>query len=310
MGWQAVVHAEDRERVAGIWCETVETGRTYETEYRLRRFDGSYRWFVARGIPVRGQDGKVRQWLGSSTDIDDLKRTEAALRRSNEELGQFAYAAAHDLQEPLRNISNSLGLIQRMHVDRFDRAAGKWIDFSVEGAQRMHDMVKDLLTYARAVDGSERLGNPVNATAAVQTALANLTTTINAAEAKIEIGPLPRVWVLEAHLVQIFQNLIANSVKYRQKHVQPEIRISAHHAGGEWRFSVADNGIGFDPQYAGKIFGVFKRLHQRNEYQGNGIGLAICARIVTHYGGRIWAESQTGRGATFHFTLPAQEPSA
>jgi PAS domain S-box-containing protein len=309
-GWQAVLHDEDQERVTGVWRKAVETGQVYETEYRLRRFDGSYRWFVARGVPVRGQDGEIRLWLGSSTDIDDLKRTEAALRRSNEELGQFAYAAAHDLQEPLRNISNSLGLVRRLQPDRLDPATAKWIDFSVEGAQRMHDMVKDLLTYSRAVDGADSPEIPVSANEAVQTALENLTTTIAAAEARIDVGPLPRVEVLETHLVQIFQNLIANSVKYRQKHVHPEVRISASRTGVDWQFSVADNGIGFEAQYSDKIFGVFKRLHQRNEYQGNGIGLAICARIVAHYGGRIWAESETGQGATFYFTLPAREAIA
>jgi PAS domain S-box-containing protein len=314
-GWQTVLHAEDRERVARVWQSAVESGQVYETEYRLRRFDGTHRWFVARGVPVRGPGGEIRQWLGSSTDIDDLKRTEAALRRSNEELGQFAYAAAHDLQEPLRNITNSLGLIQRLHADQVDPAAARWIDFSVEGAQRMHDMVKDLLTYSRAVDGPDSPGNPVNANEvnanqAVQTALANLTTTIAVAEARIDIGSLPCVPVLETHLVQIFQNLVANSVKYRQKNVRSEVRISATRNGVEWQFSVADNGIGFDPQYSDKIFRVFKRLHQRNEYQGNGIGLAICARIVSHYGGRIWAESVAGQGATFHFTLPAREETA
>jgi PAS domain S-box-containing protein len=309
-GWESVLHAEDRERVAAIWRHAVESGHVYETEYRLRRFDGSYRWFVARGIPVRGQDGAIRQWLGSSTDIDDLKRTEAALRRSNEELGQFAYAAAHDLQEPLRNISNALGLVRRAQSDRLDPAAAKWIDFSVEGAQRMHDMVEDLLSYSRAVDVADSPERPVSANEAVQTALTNLTTTIAAAEARIDVGPLPRVPVLETHLVQLFQNLIANSVKYRQKDVRPEVRISASRTGLEWQFSVADNGIGFDPQYSDKIFGVFKRLHQRNEYQGNGIGLAICARIVAHYGGRIWAESKAGLGATFYFTLPAREETA
>jgi light-regulated signal transduction histidine kinase (bacteriophytochrome) len=239
-----------------------------------------------------------------------LKRTEAALRRSNEELGQFAYAAAHDLQEPLRNISNALGLIRRAQSDRLEPAAAKWIDFSVEGAQRMHDMVKDLLSYSRAVDVADSPERPVSANEAVQTALTNLTTTIAAAEARIDVGPLPHVPVLETHLVQLFQNLIANSVKYRQKDVRPEVRISASRTGVEWRFSVADNGIGFDPQYSDKIFGVFKRLHQRNEYQGNGIGLAICARIVAHYGGRIWAESKAGLGATFYFTLPAREDTA
>src|SRR5262249_25683452 len=155
--------------------------------------------------------------------------------------GQFAYAAAHDLQEPLRNISNSLGFIRRLHRDRFDPAVVRWIDFSVEGAQRLHNMVKDLLNYSRAVDGLDSSVPPVDASAAVRTARANLTTTVAAAGATIDIGPLPHVPVSETHLVQIFQNLIANSVKYRQKDAPPEVFISAARMGVDWQFSVTDN---------------------------------------------------------------------
>jgi PAS domain S-box-containing protein len=305
-GWQRALHPEDRERVESVWRTAVQTGQPYETEYRLRRHDGTYRWFVARGVPICDDNGQIRQWLGSSTDIDDLKRTSAALRRSNEELQQFAYVAAHDLQEPLRNIANSVGFIKRFHLNNFDQTATKWVDFSVEGAQRMHDMIKDLLTYSRAVNGTPPPEEPVDANQAVQTALANLATAIAASGAKIEVGPLPPVRVLETHLVQIFQNLIANALKYRKENIRPEVRICASRNGAEVQFSVIDNGMGFDPQYSQRIFGVFKRLHHRNEYPGNGIGLAICTRITAHYGGRIWAESQTGQGAAFHFAFPTE----
>jgi len=309
-GWKAALHPDDRQRVESIWSNAVETGQPYETEYRLRRFDGSYHWFVARAIPTRNHNGHIRQWLGSSTDVDDLKRTGAALKRSNEELRQFAYVAAHDLQEPLRNISNSVGLVKRLYLSNLDGTAIKWIDFSVESALRMHEMVKDLLIYSRAVDTAELAEQPVSANEGVQAALANLSTAISASKAIIEVGALPRVLISETHLIQIFQNLIANALKYRKKDVRPEIRISASQHGLDWHFSVADNGIGFDPQYSEKIFGVFKRLHARNEYPGNGIGLAICTRIVSHYGGRIWADSQIGQGSVFHFSLPAQEEAA
>jgi PAS domain S-box-containing protein len=305
--WQVTLHPEDRERVQSVWRDAVQTGRPYETEYRLRRHDGSYRWFVARGVPICDDNGQIRQWLGSSTDVDDLKRTDAALRRSNEELQQFAYVAAHDLQEPLRNIANSVGFIKRFHLSNFDQTATKWVDFSVEGAQRMHDMIKDLLTYSRAVDGTEAPEQPVDANEAVETALANLARAITASGAHIEVGPLPHVQVLETHLVQIFQNLIANALKYRKKNVRPEVRISASRNGADLQFSVIDNGMGFHPEYSERIFGVFKRLHSRDEYPGNGIGLAICTRITAHYGGRIWAESQSGQGAAFHFAFPIHQ---
>ena len=309
-GWKAALHPEDRERVESIWKNAVETGQPYETEYRLRRFDGAYRWFVARAVPIRSRNGEIRQWLGSSTDVDDLKRTGAALKQSNEQLRQFAYVAAHDLQEPLRNISNSVGLMKRSYLGNLDQTAVKWLDFTVESAQRMHEMVKDLLTYSRAVDEAELPERPVSANEAVKAALTNLASAVTASKAIIHVDPLPPVLASETHLVQIFQNLIANALKYRKKDVRPEIRISACPNGSDSHFSVADNGIGFDPQYAEKIFGVFKRLHARSEYPGNGIGLAICTRIIAHYGGRIWAESKVGHGSVFHFSLAAEQEGA
>jgi light-regulated signal transduction histidine kinase (bacteriophytochrome) len=180
-------------------------------------------------------------------------------------------------------------------------------EYRVEGAERMFEMVKDLLRYARAVDDAEQPSNSVPANEAVSAALANLDDSVVAAGAKIEVASLPRVRVCENHLVQLFQNLLSNALKYRKSDVAPEIRVSALRDTIQWQFCVEDNGIGFNPEYSEKIFGVFKRLHQRNEYPGNGIGLAICARVVAHYGGRIWAESQSGQGAAFHFTLPAQQ---
>jgi light-regulated signal transduction histidine kinase (bacteriophytochrome) len=260
-----------------------------------------------RGIPVWRDNGKVQQWLGSSTDIHELKQTEDALRRSNEELRQFAYAAAHDLQEPLRNVSNSIGFLSSLYRERFDPQATKWIDWSIEGAQRMHQMVKDLLSYSRAVDGTDRPESTVSAEAAVRIAMANLAVAITGAGAQVDVGPLPMLRAYETHLVQVFQNVISNAIKYRKPDVPPRIRISAELRHSDWDFSVADNGIGFASEYSQKIFGVFKRLHTRSEYEGNGIGLAICARIVAHYGGRIWAESKPGEGAIFHFTFHAHE---
>ena len=269
---------------------------------RVRRFDGAYRWFVARGLPI-SVNGEFCQWLGSCTDINDLKRTERALRRSNEELRQFAYAAAHDLQEPLRDISNSLGMLKRQYEDKLDAEAIQWIDASTAGARRMHYMVKDLLSYSRAVDETVRVEEPVDVAKAIRVAMENLSSTMQTTGATVEIGPLPRLHMHETHLVQVFQNLISNSTKYRKADVPPVVKISAVSEGSDWQFSITDNGIGFDPVYAEKIFGVFKRLHHRAEYPGNGIGLAICARIIAHYGGRIWAESQPDKGSTFHFKV-------
>ncbi|MBV9081479.1 MAG: PAS domain S-box protein [Acidobacteriaceae bacterium] len=308
-GWLQVLHPDDHERVGATWAEALREGQSYELEYRLRRFDGSYRWFVARAIPLRNAEGQILEWFGSSTDIHELKRSQEALRRSNEELRQFAYAAAHDLQEPLRNISNSMGMLRRAYRQSTNEGAMHWVEISEEGAQRMHKMVKDLLTYSSIVDEDELPNALVDASEAVAKAIENLGSMVRESGAELIPGPLPRICGHEHHLIQLFQNLIGNSIKYRRPDVRPVVRIFAEHRADEWTFTVADNGIGFDRAYTDRIFKVFKRLHGRREYSGNGIGLAICARIVAHYGGRIWGDGVPGEGATFSFTLP-EKPSA
>jgi PAS domain S-box-containing protein len=306
-GWMAALHPDDRMAVRAAWREAVAKGEAYELEYRLRRFDGTYHWFVARAVPVRGTDNRIEHWFGSSTDIDAMKHTEAALRRSNEELRQFAYAAAHDLQEPIRNVRTCVGFIKQVCGPILTEIDSKWMDMAIEGAQRMHELVKDLLTYSRAIDPPDHPLELVPAEVAVNAALRNLREMVITTTAQVEIDRLPSVPVYQTHLVQLFQNLLSNALKYRKSDVAPQIHISASRQACQWHFSVSDNGIGFRPEYAEKIFGVFKRLHLRTEYPGNGIGLAICARVVAHYGGRIWADSQPGEGAVFHFTLPADQ---
>jgi PAS domain S-box-containing protein len=305
-GWRELIHPDDKERTDAAWQEAVKRGAPCEIECRLRHFDGAYRWFVARAVPMRDESGQIGQWLGSCTDINDLKSTQAELRRSNEELERFAYLVAHDLQEPLRNVSHSVGMVRRFGRANLEPAAAMWLASAEQGAQRMHGMVKDLLAYSRSVDSGESPAEAVNVEHALSSALTNLSEAIAQSQASIEIESLPKVWVREAHLVQIFQNLVGNAIKYRQAKTRPLIRISARRNRNNWEFSVSDNGIGFESAYAEKIFGVFKRLHQPDEYPGNGIGLAICARIVDRYGGRIWAESRPGQGATFRLTFPAE----
>jgi PAS domain S-box-containing protein len=305
--WNRSIHPEDTERVSQLWNQSVESGEPYRAEFRLRRRDGTFRWFVAQALPMPLLDGSIQQWLGSCADVDDLKRTETALVRTNNELRQFAYAAAHDLQEPLRNVALSLSMLRRMHSDLLEAEAQEWVSCSIEGAQRMQLMVKDLLEYSRVVDSEVRSEAASDSATALALALANLKTTIAETGTRVTAGNLPVVQVEEIHLLQLFQNLIGNSIKYRKHAVQPQVRIEAQRQNGDWVFSISDNGIGFDPAYAEQIFGVFKRLHTRAEFPGNGIGLSLCARIVAHYGGRIWAEGETGRGAIFRFSLPATE---
>lgn len=266
--------------------------------------------YLSVKFPLLDLDGEPYGICGISTDITEQKQTEAALRRSNAELREFAYAAAHDLQEPLRNVSTLLGLLRRRCGHQLPEDAQAWIGESVTAAQHMHRMVKDLLELTEVVDDAQSPKTPVDANEVAQEALANLQSIVAATEAEIICHPLPPVKVDRTHLLQLLQNLIGNALKYRHPQRRPAIVLSAVQRGNEWLFSLADNGIGFDPAYAQRIFGVFKRLHARHEYEGNGIGLAICARIVAHYHGRIWAEAQPDVGATFWFTFPVAESAS
>ena len=171
----------------------------------------------------------------------------------------------------------------------------------------MHHMVKDLLAYSTAVEGVESVRTLTNTNDVVQEVLVNLTTAIAEASAEIQSDRLPAVAMDRTHAIQLFQNLIGNALKYRRDGIAPVIRVSAARNKADWMFTVADNGIGFDPKYEDRVFKVFKRLHKRHEYTGTGIGLAICTRIAGHYGGRIWAEGRPGEGATFYFTIPVEQ---
>jgi PAS domain S-box-containing protein len=266
--------------------------------------------YLSVKFPLLDLDGEPYGICGISTDITEQKKTEAALRRSNAELREFAYAAAHDLQEPLRNVSTLLGLLRRRYNDQLPHDAQTWIGESVTAAQHMHRMVKDLLHLTEVVEGAQSPNAPVDANQVAQQALANLHSTVAATGAEIIFHPLPQVKVDGTHLLQLLQNLLGNALKYHHPQRRPAIVLSAAKRGNEWLFSLADNGIGFDPAYAKRIFGVFKRLHARHEYEGSGMGLAICARIVAHYHGRMWAEAQPDVGATFWFTLPVAESAS
>lgn len=233
-----------------------------------------------------------------------LRETNRSLEKSIEALRQFAHFAAHDLQEPLRNIVNAADMVAR----KLNSGAGKEATFfsqeCIDSAKRMQAMIKDLLTYATAVEQSDECHERVDAGEALRDALANLESIIQGTGAEIECAPLPLVHVHKTHLIQLFQNLIGNALKFRREAVIPSICVNSRPDGEQWLFAVEDNGIGFNPDYAEKIFKIFRRLHAPEEYPGAGIGLAICSRIVTHYGGKIWAQGNPGQGATFFFTLP------
>jgi light-regulated signal transduction histidine kinase (bacteriophytochrome) len=230
-----------------------------------------------------------------------LQRTED-LARSNRDLEQFAYVASHDLQEPLRAVAGFVSLLRQHYRGRLDEKADSYIDAAVDGATRMQTLIGDLLSYSR-VGTKGRALEPTDAGAALKDALTNLRASLEESGAVVRVDPLPIIQADAVQLTQLFQNLIANAVKFRSDQ-PPEIRIGARREPDAWWFWVRDNGIGIDPQYTERIFMIFQRLHTRRAYPGTGIGLAICKRIVERHGGRIWVESQPGQGATFYFTLP------
>ena len=239
---------------------------------------------------------------------EQLKRTMADLQRSNKELEQFAYVASHDLQEPLRMVSSYTQLLARRYQDRLDQDAHEFISYAVDGAERMQRLINDLLAYSRVGTRGKPFGR-TDCEQALQNTLANLQTAIDETKATVTHDPLPTVLADESQLTQVYQNLLSNAIKFHGQ-APPTIHIGAERNDGEWVFSFQDNGIGMDPQYYERIFVIFQTLHPRDQYPGTGIGLALCKRIVERHGGRIWVESEPGRGSTFYFTIPIKEVSA
>ncbi|HUP03517.1 MAG TPA: ATP-binding protein [Bryobacteraceae bacterium] len=300
--WTRLVHPDDVEGNVNAWRRSLDTGEPFLFEQRFRRADGKYRWHLSRAHAMRDAGGEVSLWIGSNTDIHERKEEEQALRRANDDLQQFAYAASHDLQEPIRNVAVYSGVVADRYRDSLDDEGRLFLGFLRESGQRLSMLVNDLLAYTRAGAG-EVADSEVDSEDVLRYALASLSEAMRESGAEIAWDLLPRVCIGEAHLQQVLQNLVGNALKYRDAR-PPRIRISAASQGREWLFSVADNGIGIEPQYREKIFGVFKRLHHDRSYSGTGIGLAICKRVLERYGGRIWVESEPGAGSTFYFTVP------
>jgi PAS domain S-box-containing protein len=284
-------------------------------EYGHRDESGKIRYLSISGQPFFGEEGRFKGYRGVGKDITRRKLDEAALReahdaletkarelsRSNEELQQFAYVASHDLQEPLRMISSYTQLLERRYADKLDANAREFMDFIVDGAARMKQLIEDLLAYSR-VGTRGREFQATSSGAALAKALANLRAAQEASGAKVTHEEMPEVLADGAQLTQVFQNLIGNAMKFRGTEA-PRIHVSAQTRDEVWVFAVRDNGIGLDPQYADRIFMMFQRLHNKTEYPGTGIGLAIVKKIVERHGGRIWVESEPGKGSTFGFTI-------
>lgn len=260
-------------------------------------------WAVAAQLGALIQQKHAEEALRRSEE--NFRSIAQELARSNAELEQFAYVASHDLQEPLRMVASYCKLLEQRYAGKLDEKADRFINYAVDGATRMQKLINDLLAYSRVGARRSEFGL-TDCHKALAKALTNLTAAIKDTGTLITFDPMPAVNADESQLIALFQNLIANGIKFRADS-PPCIHISVEHSDSEFLFSVSDNGIGIDPQFFDRIFVIFQRLHARTEYPGTGMGLAICKKIVERHGGRIWLQSEAGRGSTFYFTFPATE---
>jgi PAS domain S-box-containing protein len=300
-------------------ADLAERKSFHDLEYGRRGANGAVHYVSVSGKPIVDEQGVFRGYRGVGKDITRRKRDEVTLReahdelelkardltRSNEELQQFAYVASHDLQEPLRMVSSYTQLLVRRYGDKLDGDAKEFMEFIVDGAARMKQLIEDLLAFSR-VGTRGREFQMVDSGAALSKALANLRGAQEASGATVTHDAMPTVLVDGTQLTQLFQNLVGNAMKFRGEE-PPRIHVSSETRDQVWVFTVKDNGIGLDPQYSDRIFMMFQRLHNKAEYPGTGIGLAICKKIAERHGGRIWVESQPGQGCIFGFTLARQE---
>ena len=291
------------------------SGGLEQREWTYIRKDGSTLPVLLTVTALRDQDNNLSGYLGVAADISERKlalqkieNANASLARSNEDLAQFAYVASHDLQEPLRKVSSFCELLQEDCGEQLSPIGEQYVGYIIDGAQRMRAPIQDLLSYSR-IDSESRKTIEVDTNELVRLAIDNLSEAIRDAGAVVTYDPLPRVEADPRQIMQLFQNLIGNAIKYRGTEA-PRVHISSQVRGSHWRFSIEDNGIGIAPGHREQIFGIFKRLHNQNEYLGTGIGLAICKRIVDRLGGRIWVESSSSGGSIFRFEFARSTPGS
>ena len=301
-GWQKVHDKGFLPEVVKSWRIALTSGQPFEMIFPLRRADGEFRSFLTRVEPIRDSGGKVIRWFGTNTDIADQLRTEERLRRTNRELEEFSYVASHDMQEPLRMVNIYTELLLR-DKDATPEEVETYSGFVSQGVGRMERLIQDLLQFSRAVHTEEITVGTADLAVAFEDAMSVLKIRLEESGAVVTVPALPMARGDTAQIAHVFQNLLSNALKYRKAGTAPQIQVGVDGDGEKWTVSVRDNGIGFHPQYAVTVFGLFKRLH-KEEYAGTGLGLAICKRIVERYGGRMWAEAVEGEGATFYFSLP------
>jgi PAS domain S-box-containing protein len=333
-GWVEALHPDDRMQVFQEWHYATQNQLTFKSEFRYQRPDGTITWCYVQAVAESNETGEVTGYVGTLTDISDRKQAEQELRaardeleirvqertrelyeinatleqlntelqRSNRELEQFAYIASHDLQEPLRAVAGYTHFLAEEYQNSLDETAQEYIGNIIDGATRMRQLIQDLLAYSR-VSTKGKPFSPTDCNHVLRQVFNNLQVLIAENNATIAYDSLPTVRVDKTQLVQLFQNLIGNAIKFRREE-PPQIQIAAELRDEVWLFSVKDNGIGIKSKYLERIFQIFQRLHTRSEIPGTGIGLAICKKIVERHYGSIWAESEPGKGTTFFFTIP------
>lgn len=272
------------------------------------RANGQKQWLKWEIRPWASDAGGINGIIMVSEEITERRKAQEKLQQLNEELiqsnrdlEQFAYVASHDLQEPLRTVTSYAQLLARKYQGNLDAKADKYINYIVEGAARMQQLIEDLLEFSRVGTRAKKLV-PTNCENVINQVLENLKIAIAESRTRVTHDPLPTVMGDETQLIQLFQNLIGNAIKFRGEEV-PRVYISVEQREKEWLFSIRDNGIGIETEYFDRIFTIFQRLHSKSEYPGTGIGLAVCKKIVERHGGRIWVESEPSAGTTFHFTI-------
>jgi PAS domain S-box-containing protein len=309
LNYHRITHPDDVERGLADLAQLISGRNEVATsQKRYLKKDGSSLWASVTTTFIRLDNSTEQRRLVTALDItdkrhlDEMQKVTGELRRSNVELEQFAYIASHDLQEPLRMVSSCCSMLAK-NLTNIDPQSREFLEYAVEGSLRMQALLRDLLSFSRAgLDDNTRI--PTNAESCLLHCIANLRSTIERTQAIITHDPLPTVLAEPMMLAQVLQQLVSNALKFRAER-PVRVHISAALVGTMWEFSIKDNGIGIDAQWIDKIFGLFQRLHNRDEYSGNGIGLALCRKIIQRLGGHIRVDSELGKGSTFYFSIPA-----
>jgi PAS domain S-box-containing protein len=313
--WRKVIYPEDK-HISKLQVQTLRQGKQVLCEYRIVHKDGSIRWVENKVIPAFDMSGQLIQINGVTSDITQRKFHEELLQQSeinlaiknkelerkNKELEQFAFVASHDLQEPLRTTSSFVELFQQQYKGKLDARGDKYLGYIGQASDRMKVLITDLLEYSRI--GFNQELKQVDCNSIMKEVLAGLDIAIRETGGEIKIEQLPVIHGFQTEIKKLFRNLAFNSIKFRQKNVPPRITICAVKKTDSWQFAFSDNGIGIAKEHNERIFTIFQRLHTRNEYAGSGIGLSHCKKIVELHKGKIWLESELGKGTTFYFTIP------